>query len=423
MTLASPTVTVYFGSDFNESAFTLNDTTKGELDGATYTLGGDTGTDISADVMSITINRGRSSEQSDFNSGVCTIELQDPDHIYSPVYAFGGGPYVGQLTPGKRVTVEMYGQVLFEGVTENWIGFDDPDGASTAQMSSHDALGSLGRMELSSFTASNGQTADERLTSVLNRSEVNFPFNRDFDDGISPLQGDVVPEGTNVVSYCQLVAESDFGYFFASRQNVLTFRSRYHSGTVFVDFNDDPGDWRDDSGPLSYLIGPFRSYEGTDPSDRLINRVSVTIAGGTTQTVDDTTAQDQYGVRALSFDGLLLQSDTLARSMAEYVLELYKDPVHRIDSVTVNVSAITAQGFTAAPAARVDIGDTIEVSISGVNGPGTTNEYRVEGVDHQIVVGGPHMMTIYLTQFARVGFILDSAGQGFLDDTHCRLGY
>lgn len=424
MALPSPTIRVFFGTDFNETAFTLNDPVKGVLNDATYTLGGDTGTDITADGYAITIRRGRSRELDEFQAGTCNIEFRNWDHDYSPIWQ--SSPYFGLLIPGKRVTVELYGQTLFDGVTESWRAVDEPNGQLSATLNAYDALGQLARMEFDGFTATVDEVADQRLNTVLNRSEIAFPFNRDFEAGLSPLQADAVPDGTNVLNYCQLVALSDFGLFFASRNNVLTFQNRNHDilATAIdpaVDFNDDPLDWTDGTGVGGFNpTGPFRSYQGADSSERLINRVTVTVAGGTPQPVNDTTSQNTVGVRSKSVDGVLLKNDAAGKSMAEFLLALYKDPEHRLDSVDVDVSAIEAYGLNPAPFARVDIGEIIEVTIAGVNGPGVTNDYHIEGVEHMITPD-EHVMTLQLTQFTRIGFILNSAMYGLLNIS--RLGF
>ena len=418
MALSTPTVTVWFGSDINQSAFILNHPTKGLLNGATYTLGGEVGTDISADVFNVSIRRGRDRELDEFSAGVCTVELRNENHDYSPIHT--GAAYAGFLTPGKRVQVRKYNQTLFEGVTESWSSSQDPDGTSVAVMTAYDGLGQLGRMEFAEWSPTPGETADERLESALNRAEVNFGVNRLFDTGVSTLQGGAVSAGTNVLNYCQQVALSDFGLFFASRDNLLKFYNRQHQAEEPVaDFNDDPTQWHDGTTPT----GPFDSYVGADTSERLINRVSVTIEGGSTQTADDVESQDAYGVRALSVDGLLLDSDAAALSFAEYLLALYKAPAHRLDSVTVNISAIEGKGLNPAPFARLDIGSFVEVSLTGVNDTGgiRANDYQIEGVEHTIPRDGPHMMRLATTQFERITFILNDVVNGVLGTS--RLGY
>jgi hypothetical protein len=56
------TVLVFFGvGGAGGDVFTLDDATRGVLDSATYTLGGDTGSDVTSDVRHVSIQRGRTS--------------------------------------------------------------------------------------------------------------------------------------------------------------------------------------------------------------------------------------------------------------------------------------------------------------------------------------------------------------------------
>ena len=408
MSLASPTVLVFFGTDVNEAAFTLDDPIKGLLNNTGFTLGGDTGTDISADVMSVDIRRGRNRELDEFDAGICTIQLQNQSHDYSPIHS--GAAYAGFLTPGKRVRVSMYSQTLFEGVTESWATSDDMTGEAVATMTAIDGLGQLGRMEFSEWSPTASQTAEDRLDDVLNRPEVNFGSGHSFDSGTSILQGGTVDTGANVLNYCQKVALSDFGLFFANRRNQLIFYGRQRPPEFPVaKFNDDPTQWNFSITPT----GPFQSYESSDSNDRLVNRVTATNEGGTPQTVDDTDSQDIYGVRAISVDGLLLTTDELARSFAEYVLALYRDPTPRLESITVNISAMIPNGLLLpGDFARLEIGSFIQIDITGVGGD---NIYEIQGVEHSIPVDGAHLMTLRVTRGDRITFILDSFTFGILD--------
>jgi hypothetical protein len=223
------TVTVFFDTlTTGGSSFQLNDSTKGKLDDATYVLGGDTGTDVTSYVTSVSIDRGRLSPIfDDIDAGRCTILLNNETRRFDPLYA--SGPYYGNLKPGKRVRVQAGGMIIFDGRISDWDLSYDVSGRSVATMIVEDALATLGRLSFDAWTATASQTTGQRLTSILNRTEVGWPAGqRDLDTGKSTLQGDNVSWGSNVLNYCQLVSKSDGpAAFFASRSNVLTFRDRH----------------------------------------------------------------------------------------------------------------------------------------------------------------------------------------------------
>jgi hypothetical protein len=67
------------------------------------TLSSITWTDVSSDVRSCSINRGRSSELDSFNTGSCQITFANADRKYDPENA--AGTYYGKLTPGRPIRI------------------------------------------------------------------------------------------------------------------------------------------------------------------------------------------------------------------------------------------------------------------------------------------------------------------------------
>ena len=67
------------------------------------TLSSITWTDVSSDVRSCSIKRGRSSELDSFNTGSCQIAFANADRKYDPENA--AGTYYGKLTPGRPIRI------------------------------------------------------------------------------------------------------------------------------------------------------------------------------------------------------------------------------------------------------------------------------------------------------------------------------
>lgn len=407
MTLASPIIRVYFGLEYSTTQyFTLDDDVKGEIDNSTYLIAGEDGEgiDITSDGYEVSIQRGRSRELDEFEVGMCQIMLRNFERTYDNLNT--AGTFYGNLVPGKRVEVEMYGQPLFAGTIEDWDLDWSVDGDATATILAVDALGDLGLKEFDAWTTTASQTAGPRLTAVLDRPEVAFGSNRDLGTGQSTLQADNVTWGSNVLNYCQLVAKSDQGRFFASRENVLTFRDRHDlvGAASTVTFTDDG------TGTV------FHGVATQTGSELLFNRVGVDREGGTLQTVEDTASQADYGVRSLSLTGLLMDSDIQSESMAEYLCFIYKDPITRVSSVSVKLhdpQVLSYQGLLAS----LEIGDQVDIvwTPRGVGDP-IEDTLVVEGVDHDISYNGGHLMTVHLGTQSQSGvFILDDDVWGVLD--------
>jgi hypothetical protein len=402
--VTSPEIRVYFGlSNEGGDFLTLDDAVKGQLDTAAYPLGDDNGEVIDSTAYEIGVHRGRNRELDEIEAGTCRVALYNNDRNYDPSYTTGS--FYPNVVPGKRVTITVYGVVIFDGVIDDWDNRYSVTKETTASFLAVDALGDLGQRDFDEWTATGSQTAGPRIAAILDRDEVRFGSNRNLDTGISSLQGDLITWGSNVLNYCQLVSRTDLGRFFASRTNQMTFLDRHNWIAVptAVEFADDG------------TAIPFSGVEVTTGGDLLFNRVGVTRADGELQTVSNDDSINAYGTRALSLSRLLLEDDTEAALMAAYLVGLYKDPDVRISALTVNMGALTSQ--QQATVAALDIGALIGVTWTpaGVGTP-LVRELVVEGVSHQMRYDDVHLMRIATSDTAtRSALILNDATYGQLD--------
>lgn len=441
MTAISPTVTAYFDLDPTGGPFfTLGDTVRGVLGNTTYTLGGPVGTDITPYVLGVSTTRGRDRQLDEFNAGVATVQVLNTNRVFDPDYSGGGdpltsdggdpitsdlgdpllaggssiAPFFGDLLPGRRVTIADLGITVFDGNIDDWEFSYDVDGMSTVVFEVADALADLASKEFDDWTSTPGETPGQRITSILNRTEVSFPTGqRNIDPGTSILQGDNVSWGSNALNYAQLVARSDIGRLFATRENILTFYGRNHVFTgVGAPLLADDG-----SGI------PFSGVGRARGTELLYNRVGIDREGGIQQTVNDTASQSKYKIRSLSLSGLLMADDDQSLGMASYLLDLYKDPQTRIATLMVYVHGLSmADQFTVL---ALDIGDVVQViyTPNGVGDPLDTF-CLIEGRSDQIGAV-THTITFSLSLladgFAGTPFVLGSAEFGVLGQN--RLGF
>lgn len=401
MTLAAPTVTVYFGLTYTgDEFFTIEDPVYGLLDQVTGAgLAGDIGSAIDADSYEVRIRRGRSRELDQFEVGTCDVVLHNHDRTYDDLHA--SSPYFGQVIPGKRITVSVWGVTIFDGTVEDWDLEWSVDLDAQATCFAVDALGQLGLTRFNEWTTTAGQTAGPRIEAALNRSEVGFGPARDLDTGVTTLQADLVTWGSNVLNYLQLVAQSDAGRLFATRENVLRYQDRLSlvNPTSTVQFRDDD------------TAVPFHGIRTSAGADLLFSSVGVDREGGTLQTATTGARQE----RALTLSGLLMDSDEQAGDLAEWLLSIYDEPETRIAQVMVKVHALaeSQRGVVAA----LDIGDVVSVSWTPRQvGLPVEQLLVIEGVEHQIAVTGEHVMWIATSVAQQVGvFVIEDDTYGLLD--------
>jgi hypothetical protein len=74
--------------------------------------------------------------------------------------------------------------------------------------------------------------------------------------------------------------------------------------------------------------------------ETLFNRVQVDVDGGTAaQVASDATSQTQYGVQTLSFSGVPLVSEAAGATLAQNLLDKYKEPKIRFNEISTSLNA------------------------------------------------------------------------------------
>jgi hypothetical protein len=426
MGIVSPVITAYFDLDSqDDTLFTIEDPVLGLLDTGGV-LGGDLAEDVSGYGFEIAINRGRSIELDEITTGTCRATMRNHTRDWDPSYA--AGPFFGNLVPGKKLEVSIYGVTIYTGSIDD-IADDYPiSGGSAASLLAIDALGDMARVDFDEWTTTS-QLPGARITAVLDRDEVRYAGGRDLDDGIETLQADLVSWGSNVLNYLQLVAKTDLGRLFASRTGVLTFRDRLADVDTAptLTFSDVPSAWLaleggdefllDSDDPL--LTGSGYAFSGVSKrtaAELLATIVSVDREGGIAQTVTSEAGITAYRPRRLSLSGLLLNDDTRSLDMANFLLGIYGTPEDRIAGLMIIVSGLDNQADQAL-VSGLELGDTVNVgwTPNSVGDP-VERVCVVEGVSHQISVHGVHTMTLALSEVLQSGlFTIEDDVLGLLD--------
>ena len=400
MTKPTLDVTVAFGGTATAvGLFVLGSS----LLGGTDVLGGDIAVSVAADVRQVSFSRGRTAQIFEaIDAGTGVVELNNHDRQYDPLHT--GGDHYGAFNPGRAVAITANGLPIFTGRVADWNINYETSGQALASLQFEDGLAILGRQQFDEWTATASQTAGTRLTDVLNRSDVAWPGGtRNLESGVSTLQGDLVTWGSNVLNYCQLVAESDVGTLFISRDGILTFYDRHHSagGTAAVTFADDG------SG-----VG-FQGVQIAFGSETYYTRVSVDREGGIAQTV--AVGDESDGIRSLAVTGLLLESDTDSLRMATFLANTYSTGEPRVSAIEVMLDdeLMTTDEMTSV--LTLDIGSLVAVTFTprGVGDP-VSQTLVVQGISHDITPE-THVVRLALGVFVnRYPFILGDAVYGVL---------
>jgi hypothetical protein len=401
--MATPETQVFIAFDLSALGgpfFTLDDSIKGLLDSTLYPLAGDLFVDVTDKVKSVNIQRGKSRELDRFNAGQANVTFDNRDRTFDPFYA--NSPYVNQIVPKKKVKITSAGQDVFAGAIDDWNLTYDVSGQSEASISCADGFVFLSSSFMTAHTAVS-ETSGERVNAVLDRPEVGWPSgDRDIDIGQAVLQGDVVDENTNVLSYLQQVELSEVGALFMTKSNLVAFKDSINiPDTIGVlQFRDD---------------GTGIGYQGIDVvygTEQLYNRVIATNKGGDPQVADNFNSQDLYGISALVADDLLLTDDAAAASLANYLLGIYDQPELRINSISVQLADLPT--LTQEAILSLELNDVIQVLFTPNNIGAAIDRYgQVVGIEHEISPDS-HFVKLFLKSVQDLPMILDDPVYGRL---------
>lgn len=408
--MANPSTRVYVTTDMDPSQFsyfTLDDPVQGLLDGdPAFGLAGPSLYDVSQFLVSVNIERGKSRELDRFTAGQATITFNNDNRWFDPFYT--ASPYYGKILPRKLVVIETNGIRQFTGYIDD-IDFTYQLGTkSFAILKCVDPFMQLTSTQLSEFTTTE-EFSGERVNTILNRPEVNWPLaDRNIDTGAQLLGADTVAENTNVLSYLQTVELSEPGSLFIAKNGYVTFKDRINVPPL-IDTIIFALDGRAEA-------VPFSDVEVVYGSENLYNRVIITRVGGTTpQVAEDLDSQAAYGIQTLSLDGLLIENDSAALSLAEYLIDIYAQPELRFSLIGVTLQDKSPSDQI--EVLNLEINDIVKIVYTPNNvGDEIVQNALITGIKQEIGISF-HKIFFEFGRATSIPFILDDALYGRLSGT------
>ena len=179
--------------------------------------------DISAYVIDVSFNRGKSDQFQTYDAGQCTVTLQNRDRRFDPANG-SGSPYQSQIRPAGSLQVFVNDVQKFDGTIEDWNLNYDLSGASVASISAVDGLAKLNKVTIADY-APTEQLSSARVSSVLNLPEVSWPVTKRNISTGGVLVNDATVDGVDALSYLQQVEASEHGRLFVDGAGNLTFKS------------------------------------------------------------------------------------------------------------------------------------------------------------------------------------------------------
>lgn len=409
--MAAPAVKVELGGNLGNSdptAFRLNDLIKGKLNNLTYRLGGYKLFDITDRLLSASTTRGKSQALDRIDAGTSNIILDNSDRLFDPLYELGF--YYGQLVPGREVKVSCNAYPVISSFIDDIDIAYEPSNKSIVSIQSSDALSNLTINNLPAVTPV-VELSGARVTRVLDLPEVNWPLaDRTIDSGNSELTSVAITEGTQTVSYLQLVATSEAGNIFISKNGKFVFQERNNApGVIDVAFTDE-------ASVVGYTAIPFTDLSVVYGSEQLYNRIVISNNKAIADEVvaEDTDSQVTYGPRSYSQTGLLNNSAIDLQYLADFLLARFKEPQYRFQSLSVVLDVLTESQQN--KVLDLEIGDIVNVRFTPSGIPPVIEQLsRVIGISHDWS-NNEKRVNLSLERLDFTLFVLDDLVLGVLDD-------
>jgi hypothetical protein len=307
--------------------FILDDATDGVLD--TSMLGGFITVDepLNVPVLSVSVQRGRSRQLDRFTSGTATIVFDNRGRELDPLNT--DSLFESLIVPRVVLKITADNVPIYVGYVTDWEIDYDPIGNDRATAVLADVFSLLANQIFDENVTPDREDPGPRMQWVLDY--FNYLGDTDFDNGFASLGSFEIEQKTNVLDYLFNVANSDRGYFFTSRQGVLTFVNKLG---------------REDSGSLVFSddgsgVG-YKTLNSEYSDDSLFNSILVSSPAG--QVIKQNAASiADYGLFSLTFDKLLNYSLVDLDDLAFSYLNFFSEPVVRFTGVGVELAGFSEE--------------------------------------------------------------------------------
>jgi hypothetical protein len=410
--MPEPAVKVELGANLGQrdtTRFVLDDVVKGVLDNTEYTLGGDRFFDITDRLISASTSRGKNQALDRIDAGQLNIVLDNFDRLFDPLYE--AGFYYSQLIPGREIRISCNGFPVIYGFVDDLDIAYEPGNRSVVSFQAADALSDLTINNLPEVSP-DVELSGARVTRILDLPEVAWPTDkRDIDTGNSFMSDTDISEGTQAVAYLQLIATSEAGEVFVSKDGKFVFKARNSApGSIDLIFTDEgaiPG----------YTVIPFAELGVVYGTEELYNRIVLTNdfpSFPDEASAEDAESQLLYGPRSYTATGLLNNEASDLQFLADFLLARFKEPQYRFSNLSVILDVLSEAQQN--EVLDLEIGDVVQVRFTPSGIPPAIEQYvRVIGISHDWQ-NNEKRINLALERLDFSLFILDDAVFGILDD-------
>jgi hypothetical protein len=366
-----PTVEISFDLSLAGAGdfLTLGDPVKGLLDSPTYVLAGEVKTDVSDDVRSVTIRRGRADETTTVDAGTATVGLDNRLRLYDPTAPASVSPYAPSILPRKEITISVNDIPLFDGQVEDWDLEYSLSGDSVTFAKASDGFTLLAQQTLASGPGATGISGSVIYETA---SAAEWPLGKTaLDEGTASVGVHDISQGQKALPYLQKIVAAESAMLFIARDGTLTFRDRI---SPRVDFGTR---FADDGTGI-----PFQNIEIQYGTEFLYTQAVVDYPAGSASAQSASLAVANYGLSTYTLD-TFLPDGTEAGIIAAFFAERYGEPTFRIVGLEVQMDKLTASQQS--ELLNLDLGHGVEVTFTPNKiGSAIFRELAIDSIEHEI---------------------------------------
>ena len=385
--------------------FTIGDTKYGKL--GTGTLASTTTpeptVDLTPDVRSISIKRGRNIMRDTYEAGTCTVRVLDPNSYFNPQNT--SSPYYGYLTPLRKLRVSAtkdgVGYFLFSGYTTDY-KYYYPQNQETGYVDivCSDAFRLMQQAGVVGVTdATAGQDTGTRIGKILD--QVSFPTSmRTIDTGNTTCIADPGTSRT-ALDAIKNAEFSEQGAFYINPAGTAIFINRTN---VIKKYGNTPTEFNQSGGI------PYTDLRFAFDDKLIINSSTMTRYGGTAQSATDSTSIAKYFPHQLNQSNLVLQTDADALNVAKIYVATRAETTIRIDAMTVD---LMDPAVPTATMLALDYFSNLKITNVQPDGSTIVKTLQAQGLDWSIT---PNSMKVTVTTLEPIveGFIIGSSISGII---------
>lgn len=359
--------------------------------------------DLTPDVRSITIRRGRNIMRDTFEAGTAVVRVLDPNSYFNPQNT--SSPYYGYLTPLRKLrvsgTVGGVGYFLFSGYTTEY-KYTYPQNEATGYVDIYcsDAFRLMQQAGITTVaSATAGQDTGTRIGKILD--QVSWPTSmRTIDTGQTTCVADPATSRT-ALDALKNAEFSEQGAFYIDQEGTAIFLNRTN---VIKTYGQTPIEFNQTTGI------PYTNLSFAFDDKLIINSAGMTRVGGTQQVAEDSASIAKYFPHQLNEQNLVAQTDADTLNIAKIYVATRKETTIRIDAMTVDLLDPDVPTAT-----MLDLDYFQPLKITNVQPDGSTivKTLQAQGLAWDIT---PNSMKVTVTTLEPIveGFIIGSDVSGII---------